>query len=160
MFLPRVVESQRSVIAQAEKIVSHASTPQLFVTLNLQDDVLEFKRSYPFHPLTRDTNFLLYPLLLEPHDQPLVWPAALSRRVHEIWLEGGDIWIRKYLLEATPRREVYWAEGSHPTVRWNDVQDSLLRFELGDTANTEFVTLKRSEKNIQLLYNWSFSALN
>jgi hypothetical protein len=155
MFLPRVAAKREGIIAPVERIISQASRPQLFVTLNVQDDLFEFKRNYPFHPLTRDTNFLTYPLLLHPRDQPRVWTATFAERVEDIWQQGGEVWLQKYLLEPRPRPEVYWAEGSHQTIHWRDISDSLSRLQTVQfNLSEEVVSIERSQANVELLRNW------
>jgi hypothetical protein len=140
-----------------QPIYYQALTPSYIVTVDL-DDIIAFRRDYPFHPLSQRDRLHTLALLEIGTSQVTHWRQAFADSVITIWSKGEDVWLRTQLLEATPRKESNWAEGSDPNVQWTDLVDFFHRLEVGYPLPEEspsFVKLLPTENNKLFLHSLS-----
>ena len=140
----------------AERV--QAIVPQLrpnswLVTTDLQDDLVNFNASFPFHPVNRHNTYRLYQSVVLNTNQTTRWREEFVAKVQETWAKGGDIWLSRRLFSAKPEAAWNWVEGDDPRVSWNDLYKFFSQFETGVLAGGAdgFVLLERSEKNAKLL---------
>ena len=136
-----------------EAIVPHLKPNSWLVTTNLQDELVNFQASFPFHPANQPNTYRLYQLVVLNTDQTAHWREEFGAKVQEAWAKGGDAWLSKRLFSAKPEAAWNWVEGDDPRVSWNDIYKFFSQFETGALAGGAdgFVLLEKSERNANLL---------
>jgi hypothetical protein len=149
-----VLDRQNQKTAErVQAIVPHLKPNSWLVTANLQDDLVNFQASFPFHPVNQHNNYRVYQLIVLNTDQAAHWREEFVAKVQEAWAKGGDAWLSKRLFSARPEAAWNWVEGDDPRVRWGDIYNYFSQFETGVLAGGAdgFVLLEQSEKNAKLL---------
>jgi hypothetical protein len=106
-------------------------------TVNWQDDLVNFNRSYPFHPLNRDVGLRVNSLVTVGTTQVLRWREDLASQALVVWGAGGEVWVSRRALHDRPRAEWNWAEGDDARVSWTDFRPFVERLEAGETLGGE-----------------------
>jgi hypothetical protein len=117
--------------------------------LDIHDEVVNFARTFLLDPINREHLHVFYAAINSGSAQTCRWQEALATTVFAVWKSGGDIWISKRLLEQTPHRDWYWAEGADPCVTWPTISRFFSQFDLGSSvgARDGFALLLPTEKN-------------
>jgi len=119
------------------------------VLLDIHDELEEFDRNFPFHPIVRTHTLRTYPALNIGTPQDLHWNQDLARMVFNTWNSDGDIWISKRVLELRPHRDWEWVEGADPHATWPMVRSFFTEFDYGRSAGGKdgFLLLVPTERN-------------
>ena len=89
-------------------------------TVNWQDDLVNFNRSFPFNPINLNGGMRVGSLVTPGTIQVQRWREEFSSQVLATWERGGDVWISLRALSDSPRPDWNWAEGADPHVSWKD----------------------------------------
>jgi len=145
-------ENQRTA-QRVQEIMPQLKPDSWLVTTHLQDDLVNFQASFPFHPVNRQHTYHVYSLVNLNNDQAAHWREEFASTVEETWAKGGDAWLSQRLFSAKPEAVWNWVEGDDPRVAWQHIYQFFSRFETGVVAGGDdgFVLLKQSETNEQLL---------
>jgi hypothetical protein len=117
------------------------------------DELVNFKRSFPFHPLNENPQLRVVVLFNPNTEDAPQWRERLSNMAIATWNKQGDVWVSKRFVAPAPRKEWIWAEGDDPRVRWKDLYQFFSPFELAGAAGGEdgFLRLADSPANWLLL---------
>jgi hypothetical protein len=119
------------------------------IVLDVDDEIQNFKRSYPFLPVVRYDKIRTYAAVNVGTSKDLHWQRDLGRFVLKTWGSGGDIWVSTRVLEARPQRDWKWVEGADSHVTWSMLRSFFTEFDYGRSAGGEdgFLLLPPTEKN-------------
>ncbi|HTC77198.1 MAG TPA: hypothetical protein VK657_01220, partial [Terriglobales bacterium] len=100
---PPVVAAQQAKAADRIAALMPQLTPNshLFV-VNFQDEVYSFTRDFPFHPLNRAHTLKVTSLIEVGGRDAQRWPQDFATHAESVWKEGGDVWMTRRVLSATP----------------------------------------------------------
>jgi hypothetical protein len=147
------LERKQARTAARVKSLLPLKAGSVLVTTHLQDELVNFHASYPFHPVNRHGNYSLYSAVVVSTSQVDRWREAFAARAAAVWSMGGDVWITNRIFSVRPRPEWNWVEGDDRRVSWSDINRFFSQLEMGDSAGGEdgFTLLLPSQKNTELL---------
>ena len=114
-----------------------------------QDELLNFRRAFPFNPINRDLELRVYAVVSVNTAQAATWREDFAALVLSDWERGSAVWVSKRALSPRPLAAWNWVEGDDPRVGWNDINVFFSGFEFQDPASNEdgFVLLVESPGN-------------
>jgi hypothetical protein len=144
---------QQTIAARLESLLPRLKPESRVVTTHLQDELVNFQASFPFHPINRKGEYRIHPLLTLNTDQVAAWREDFASKAMDAWEKGGDVWVSMRALSRKPRPEWSWVEGDDRRVSWNDINGFFSQLETGEAAGGEdgFALLLRSGVNEQFL---------
>jgi len=140
---------QRPVEQRMKDVLPLLNPSSLVVLLDIHDELVDFERAFPFHPIVRNRMVETYPVLNIGTPKDLRWHQDLAQTVLNTWSSDGDIWISKRVLELRPHRDWIWVEGADPKVTWPMIRSFFTEFEYGRSAGGDdgFLLLVPTDKN-------------
>lgn len=140
-------------VERVQAIVPHLRPNSLLVVTHLQDELVNFQASFPFHPVNQHNSYRLYQLLVLNTDQTAHWREDFVAKVQQTWAKGGDAWLSERLFSAKPDPAWNWVEGDDQRVSWDHLYKFFSQFETGvlEGGADGFLLLEKSEKNEKLL---------
>jgi hypothetical protein len=144
---------QAQVAARIESLMPVLKERSVVITTHLQDELVNFQASYPFHPANRHGNYSVYSAVVVGTSQVEKWREGFAARAVEVWSLGGDVWITKRVFSPRPQPEWNWVEGDDRRVSWVDINSFFSQLEVGETTGIEdgFMLLLPSQRNTELL---------
>ncbi len=144
---------QENAIARVQAALATRNAATIFFTVNQQDELVNFSRSFPFHPLNQTGGLGVRPLLFLNTRQIDVWQKEFALGALESWAGGGEVWMAQRALATRPLGEWNWVEGDDRRVSWQAVHDLISQFEVKASTGDEdsFALLLRTPKNESLL---------
>lgn len=121
--------------------------------VNWQDELINFKRSFPFHPFNRDGQLRLNAVVTPSSPWLPRWRSDFAAETLNVWQAGGDVWLSKRALHPRPRVEWNWVEGDDRRISWTHLHQFFSQLELGQTASGDdgFVRIEHTPRNEQTL---------
>jgi hypothetical protein len=140
------------VVSRVRQLLPEFTRGSLLLVLP-GDELLNFKNSFPFHPINRQGPLKVSPMVRTHNAHTLSWPQRCAGLIQKTWHAGADVWISRRLLAARPRPEWGWVEGDDPRLSWTDLYRFTAQLELGGSIGGEdgFAMLLRSLKNEEIL---------
>lgn len=151
---PRSLAAQQAREAARLGAVRPRLTPQSLVVLpNWNDGLVNFQRSFPYHPANRGGPVRAYSLVTPGAPEVPVWRREFARRTLAVWQEGGDVWVSRRVFSERPLPEWNWVEGDDGRVAWRELPTFFAPLERGPAVGDEdgFVLLQRSPANERAL---------
>jgi hypothetical protein len=142
-------QEQRRVEERMREVIPLLRPGSRVVLLDIHDELENFGRSFPFHPIVGGQMLRTFPLLNIGTLQTTHWRQDFAVVVLTNWRYGNDIWISKRILETRPHRDWNWVEGADPRATWPMIRSSFTRFDYGRSAGDEdgFLLLLPTDKN-------------
>jgi hypothetical protein len=119
---PTLAEEGRRAVARLQVLEPLAPASRV-LTVNWQDELVNFNRSRLFHPANRYDRPLVNALVTPGTVSASRWREQFARQALEAWVRGGDVWVSSRALARRPRPEWNWVEGVEPEVSWKDFSD-------------------------------------
>jgi hypothetical protein len=118
-------------------------------TVTFQDDLVNFARAFPFHPVNRLGYINPYAIIALGTTQAPVWRQDFATKAKATWDQGGDVWVSRRVLSPRPRSEWKWVEGDDKNVAWTDIYLFFSQLEMNKSVGGEdgFSLLLPSERN-------------
>ena len=140
---------QEVTAARASDLQSLLRLNSRVFTVTFTDDLVNFKRAFPFHPVNRGAYINPVAIIALGTTQVPVWRQDFATKAEETWGQGGDVWVSRRVLSQRPRPEWNWVEGDDKNVSWADVPSFFSKLEMGQSVGGEdgFFLLPPSEKN-------------
>lgn len=144
---------QAEAAARIEALLPVLKPKSVVYVANWQDDLMNFSRSFPFHPVNRHGPFEMDALVTPGTAQAAEWREDFAARVQRVWAAGGDVWVSRRVLTERPRPEWNWVEGDERNVSWSDFRRFFSELEEGESRGGEdgFMLVARTPKNEQVL---------
>ena len=145
---------EEAVAARVRALVPQLKPHSVVYVANWQDELVNFSRSFPFHPINARRNNLQMDALVTPGTQfAAEWREDFAARVLKVWAEGGDVWVSVRVLTERPRSEWNWVEGDERAVSWPDFRRFFSQLEMTDGAGGAdgFLRLAPSPENEKVL---------
>jgi len=144
---------QAQVAARIESLLPLLKARSLIITTHLQDELVNFQASYPFHPVNRHGNYTVYSLVVVGTSQVNKWREGFAARAVGVWSMGGDVWITERVFSPRPHPEWNWVEGDDRRISWGDIHSFFSQLEMGENTGVKdgFMLLLPSQKNAELL---------
>jgi hypothetical protein len=116
-----------------------------------QDELVNFNRAFPFHPINRRP-FRLYALWNLNTESMQTWKRDFASAALSTWDSGRDVWVSKRVLQQRPNASWYWVEGDDASVSWRDLPRFFARWDRGNAIGGEdgFFLLRDSDNNREL----------
>ena len=124
--------------------------PQSMVfTVNKQDELFAFTRTFPFHPLNQGKALPVYSLAELGTTQVTVWRQEFAQAALRIWQAHGEVWVSARVRSPRPQSGWYWAEGADPEISWKHLHEFFAPLESSATVGSTdgFVLLPPTEAN-------------
>jgi hypothetical protein len=149
---PVIDRHQGTVAARISEMQPLKPASRVF-TVNQQDELLNFYRSFPFNAANQRSELNVRPTLAIGTEQIERWREEFAAQTLASWQGEGDVWVSNRALAARPLSAWYWVEGDDPRVSWKDLHEFFSRLDFERQAGGEdgFSLLARSEKNEQSL---------
>jgi hypothetical protein len=153
MSRPALERQQEAVSARMRELLPALDQGGRLATVNQQDEIVNFKRSFPFNPINSGKDFHVYSIVALNTAQVARWREEFALVALAAWGESRSLWITKRVFAARPEPEWNWVEGDDPRVSWSDIHHFFAQLEMGDSAGGDdgFIALPPSYKNAQLL---------
>jgi 4-amino-4-deoxy-L-arabinose transferase-like glycosyltransferase len=144
---------QEKQAARLEGVLQQLKPESIVYLPNWQDDLVNFGRSFPFHPVNRQPNLRLDALVTPGIAQAALWREGFAKRAEEVWSAGGDVWVSRRVLSERPLAEWNWVEGDEPSVSWADFKRFFSQLKMSEAVGGEdgFMMLVRDEGNASVL---------
>ncbi|HEY0376150.1 MAG TPA: hypothetical protein VGC87_04265 [Pyrinomonadaceae bacterium] len=144
---------QEAAASRVRDLASALQPHSRIFTATWVDDLVNFNRSFPLHPLNRGGGLVVGSLVTPGTSQTGQWRQEFAARALEAWGRGGDVWVSRRVFAARPGADWSWAEGDDPHISWLDFPAFFADLEMGQTVGGEdgFVLVPPSEKNRRVL---------
>ena len=150
---------QEMAAARIIELQPQLKPQSLVLTVNLRDELVNFNRSFPLHPINlHNGNPLRVGSLIAPGSENVPrWRKDFASAVLAAWKNGGDVWISRRVLSPQPRSEWGWVESDDPRVSWTDLYTFFSQLEMGQTVGGEdgFLIVLPSPENEKFLRDWT-----
>ena len=156
---PVLERQQEMTAARIRDLQPRLKPKSLLLTANLRDDLVNFNRSFPLHPINLDREHPLWvgSIIAPGAENVSRWRNEFAAAAFKAWNEGGEVWLSRRVLSPTPHSEWGWVESDDPRVSWTDIYTFFSQFEMGQSLGGEdgFVLLLRSPQNEMILGDWT-----
>jgi hypothetical protein len=153
MAKPRLDRQQEATATRIREVLPRLKADSRILAVTWQDELVNFSRSFPFHPLNQAGNLRIGALVTPGTTFAADWRKGFARQAFETWSRGGEMWVSKRVLSQRPRADWNWAEGDEKRVSWPDFYEFFSHIESGEAAGGEdgFILISPTEKNRQFL---------
>jgi hypothetical protein len=150
---PVLDRRQEATAARMSEVVQRLKPESRIITATWQDELINFSRSYPFHPLNRAGNLRIGALVTPGTTLAAEWREGFAAETLATWEHGGEVWVSKRVLSPRPRPEWNWTEGDEKRVSWPDFHAFFSQMEMDESAGGDdgFVLISQSSKNQEYL---------
>jgi hypothetical protein len=153
MAAPVLDRQQESVGARIRELQPALGGGGLLATINQQDELVNFQRSFPFHPINSRNDFHVYSIVAPNTAQASRWREEFARAALAAWREGRSLWVTRRVAAQRPEPGWNWVEGDDRRVSWSDIHHFFTRLEMGDAAGGDdgFTLVPQTRENERLL---------
>ncbi len=151
--IPAQEREQNAVVRRITDLNAEAKPESLLVMPYWHDELVNFKRAFPFHPINQRSTWQ-YIVLISPHGPEVPqWRERFAAATLSAWRNGKEVWLAKRALAPRPHPDWVWAEGDDRNVSWTDFSKFFSQVELDRSigGHDGFVLLRRSEGNERFL---------
>jgi hypothetical protein len=150
---PVLERRQEAAAERVSEVVQRRRPDSRIITVTWQDELVNFSRSYPFHPLNRSGSLNVGALVTPGTSFAGEWRRAFATDALAAWKRGGEVWVSKRVLSPRPRPEWNWVEGDVKRVAWPDFRAFFSRMEMGESAGGDdgFVLIPSTPGNREYL---------
>ena len=148
---------QRQVTDRLKDLQPKLKPESRVFTVNLQDELYNFFKSFPFNPMNQTGSFNADALMAAGSVEAPQWPSTFSRKADRIWSLGGDVWVSNRVMSARPKAEWSWVEGDDKRLSWMTLHSFFSHLEVGPLVGGEdgFILVLPSEANKEQLRSYS-----
>jgi hypothetical protein len=153
MAKPVLNRRQELTASRINDVLQRWKPESRLITVTWQDELVNFSRSFPFHPLNQAGNLRIGALVTPGTTLAADWRKGFASQTLETWNRDGDMWVSRRVLSPRPRPEWNWAEGDEKRVSWPDFHSFFSQMELGESVGGDdgFILVPLSPKNRQFL---------
>lgn len=121
------------------------------------DDLVNFNRSFPLHPVNQQEGLLIGALVTPGTESSKLWRQDFAQQASKAWSRGADVWVSPRAFAMQPRSEWNWAEGADLYVTWTDFPSFFAHLEKGAAVGGEdgFVLLPPTIENKRFLAGYA-----
>lgn len=156
---PVLDRQQEMAAARVRDLQPRLKPESLLLTANLRDDLVNFNRSFPLHPINLDREHLLrVGSVIAPGAENMSrWRSEFATSALTAWKNGGEVWLSRRVLSPTPKPEWGWVESDDPRVSWTDVYSFFSQLAMEQSLGGEdgFMLLSPSPQNEKILSDWA-----
>ena len=156
---PVLNKQQEMSAARIRDLRPRLKPNSVILTANLRDELVNFNRSFPLHPINLDQEhpFRVGSVIAPGAENMSRWRKDFAVSVLAAWQNNGDVWISRRVLSPRPQPDWGWVESDDPRVSWTDVYNFFSQLELGQTLGGEdgFMLLSPSPYNEKILRDWT-----
>jgi hypothetical protein len=153
MAKPALAKEQENSIARIKDLIPRLGPESRVFTVTWVEDLVNFNRSFPFHPLNANGGLKINSLVTPGVSQVVNWREDFAGVTIKAWQSGGDVWVSRRVLSSTPAASWDWIEGDDKNVSWNDIHSFFTTIEFGDGVGGDdgFLRVVNSERNVKTL---------
>jgi hypothetical protein len=153
MSKPVLAREQERVAARIDELRPRLKPESVIVTIDLQDALINFRRSFPFDPLVQQTQARITSLVMIGTERVPAWTEEFAEEAASTWRRGGEVWVTARALSPRPREEWNWVEGADRRISWDDFYSFFSNLQTGESTGGEdgFVLLPPSSSNQKVL---------
>ena len=156
---PVLNKQQEMSAARIRELQPRLKPNTVVLTANLRDELVNFNRSFPLHPVNLDQEhpFRASSVIAPGAENMSRWRKDFASSVLTAWQNGGEVWISRRVLSPRPQPDWGWVESDDPRVSWTDVYTFFSQLERGESLGGEdgFVLISPSSHNQQILKDWT-----
>lgn len=148
--LPKTNERIRSLEQRTSSIDTHVAPGDVVFLLNWNDELVNFNRSFPFHPHNLGGNRVYHVIATPGVRSSSLWHRDFAERTKDAWEKGHKVWISTRALAETPEANWNWVEGDDPRLSWTDFYHFFGELETGPAFGGQdgWVLIPASSRNI------------
>ena len=156
MFHPRLTGQQERIAARLGDLPQKLLPGSELVAVNWQDDLVNFYRSFPFHPLNQHESYVVAALVTPGVEDSKYWREDFAKRALRVWTIGGDIWLSNRAFAARPAADWNWVEGDDEYTSWKEFSEFFAKLNMGEASGGAdgFHRVLSSAENKQFLQTW------
>jgi hypothetical protein len=157
MAIPAQKREQNAIVARITDLNAEAKPKSLLVMPYWHDELVNFQRAFPFHPINQQSMWRFI-VLVSPHGPEVPqWRERFASETLSVWQNGGEVWLAKRALALRPNPNWVWAEGDDRNISWTDFPKFFSQVELDRSVGDQdgFVMLRRSQENERFLHSIS-----
>lgn len=153
MAKPVLNRQQDVTAARISDVLQKLKPNSRVLAVTWQDELINFSRSFPFHPLNSAGNLRVGALVTPGTTLTADWRQGFASQTQETWSRGGDMWVSKRALSPRPRPEWNWAEGDDKRVSWPDFEAFFSQLDVGESVGGDdgFILVPSTAKNKEFL---------
>jgi hypothetical protein len=156
MSLPVLNREQEAETSRIRDLIPLLKPPSRVYVVNLQDELLNFNRSFPFNPINRG-GLAVNGLIEVGRKMVPQWRQDFAVRAQSAWDHGGDVWVTRRVLSPGPAANWNWVEGDDRRASWNDLYTFFAQLQQGKNVGGDdgFVNILPSEENQKFLRSFA-----
>ena len=153
MFRPNLAYQQEKIAARLGDLPLKMPRGSELVAVNWQDDLVNFYRSFPFHPLNQRESYVVAALVTPGVEDAKVWREDFAKRALRIWASNGELWLSNRAFSQRPAADWNWVEGDDKNVSWKEFPDFFVNIKVGESSGGSdgFSLVPPTEENKQFL---------
>ena len=128
---------QQATLARIGDLQQRIKPQDRILMVSWNDELVNFNRSFPFHPLNRYGNFRVGALVTPGTTSVSDWKKEFAKQALEVWRNDGDLWVSRRILSKKPRAEWNWVEGDERRVSWPDFFTFFSQVGMGESVGGE-----------------------
>lgn len=150
---PVLDRRQEATAARISEVAGRLKPESRLITTTWQDELINFSRSYPFHPLNRAGNLRIGALVTPGTTLAAEWREGFAAEAVATWRRGGEVWVSRRVLNPRPRPEWNWTEGDEKRVSWPDFHAFFSKMDMGESTGGDdgFVLIPPTSTNQEYL---------
>lgn len=148
---------QEASVARIKDLQPLLKPHSLVFTATWLDDLVNFNRSFPLHPVNRRGGLVIGALVTPGTSQSAQWREEFAARTLKAWEKGDDVWVSQQVFSQRPRPDSNWAEGSDQHVSWHDFNAFFANLKVEQAVGGEdgFVLVAPSAENRRFLESFA-----
>lgn len=146
-------EQQKDFVARVDALEGKAAPDDSIFLVNWTDDLVNFNRSYPYHPINLRGNLKFGSIVTPGSTQTKEWREEFAARSFWTWAKGKNVWLSRRAFSEKPQANWNWAEGDDKNVAWREFPEFFGKLETGEAVGDAngFVLVLPSDANKKML---------
>lgn len=146
-------EQQKKIVSRMEPLEAKAAPEDTIFLVNWTDDLINFNRSYPFHPLNLRGGLKFSVVVTPGSTQTTRWREEFAARSLKAWESGKNVWLSRRAFSEKPQADWNWTEGDDKNVSWREFPEFFGKLETGEKLGDEngFVLILPTDANKKAL---------
>lgn len=148
---------QETIVARIKDLQFSLKPHSLVYAASWTDELVNFNRSFPLHPLNRQGGLVIGALVTPGTVQNEHWRQEFAANTLKAWESEGEVWVTKRVMLPRPRPDWTWVEGDDPRVSWPDFSAFFSSLKFGQVVGSDdgFMLLTPSDENKRLLESFA-----
>jgi hypothetical protein len=109
-------EQQKKIVSRIELLEAKAAPEDTIFLVNWTDELMNFNRSYPFHPVNLRGKLKFGAIVTPGSTQTTQWREDFAWQSFAVWENGKNVWLSRRAFSEKPQADWNWTEGDDKNV--------------------------------------------